>query len=167
MNTRNEIIWGAFLAAAFLGTLIWFARPASPAKPGAPAVHETELRAADPSYHFGTISMARGIVKKTFTIKNAGAEPAEIRQLATSCMCTTAMLKMPGGNAFGPFGMAGHGFPTGGVRQTLPAGSEAEIEIAFDPNAHGPAGIGKIERAVLVEGNFAPLELKFDATVTP
>ncbi|KKT83316.1 MAG: hypothetical protein UW81_C0021G0020, partial [Candidatus Giovannonibacteria bacterium GW2011_GWC2_44_9] len=41
-------------------------------------------------------------------------------------------------------------------------------EVVFDPAAHGPAGVGRIERAVYLENSASEaLQLKFSATVTP
>ena len=47
-------------------------------------------------------------------------------------------------------------------------GDDAVVEVVFDPAAHGPAGIGPIERVVTIENSAGrPLELAFNATVTP
>ena len=81
-------------------------------------------------------------------------------------MCTTAWF-MKGETQKGPFGMAGHGYvpPT---NESLEPGTEAVIKVVFDPAAHGPAGVGKIERVVYVEGTDSMLaELNFTANVIP
>jgi len=47
-------------------------------------------------------------------------------------------------------------------------GQTAEVEAVFDPAAHGPAGVGVIERQVTLELNGqSPLQLSFKAVVTP
>jgi len=81
-------------------------------------------------------------------------------------MCTTASL-IKGGEKFGPYGMPGHGFfPS--LNQRIEPGEEASLEVVFDPAAHGPAGVGRIDRIVNLENNAGkPLELVFSATVTP
>lgn len=81
-------------------------------------------------------------------------------------MCTSAALMM-GGRRFGPYGMPGHGaIPR--IDQTLNPNEEATIEVTFDPAAHGPAGVGKIQRTIIVENNAGQsLELNFTALVTP
>jgi hypothetical protein len=67
----------------------------------------------------------------------------------------------------GPFGMIGHAaIPA--IAETLVPGGRARVEIVFDPAAHGPAGVGRIERAIMAETNAGkPLELGFVAMVTP
>lgn len=120
-----------------------------------------------PSFDFGTISMANGIVRHSFVITNAGSRPVTVRQMYTSCMCTEASLLMPRGLRMGPFGMPGHGMiPT--INQELAPGEEATIEVTFDPAAHGPAGVGRIERMIYLETDAAaPFVLRITANVTP
>jgi hypothetical protein len=81
-------------------------------------------------------------------------------------MCTSASLTT-GDEKFGPFGMPGHGaIPS--IKATVAVNQEAEIEVVFDPTAHGPAGVGKIQRVVILENNAGgPIELNFSAMVTP
>ena len=63
--------------------------------------------------------------------------------------------------------MPGHGFIPG-INESLNLNEEAIIEVVFDPAAHGPAGVGKIERLVTVEvENGSPVELAFSAFVKP
>lgn len=117
-------------------------------------------------YDFGTISMAAGKVAHSFRIKNSGAEPLIIEKMYTSCMCTTASL-IKGGKRFGPYGMPGHGFISP-INASFVPQEEATVEVVFDPAAHGPAGIGPVERMVYLEGkegNLATLIIK--AEVTP
>ncbi|MBI1975231.1 MAG: DUF1573 domain-containing protein [Parcubacteria group bacterium] len=118
------------------------------------------------SYDFGTISMAAGDVKHAFTIKNEGLGPVVVEKIYTSCMCTTATF-IKGKDRLGPFGMPGHGsIPK--INQTIAPGEEVTIEATFDPKAHGPAGVGPIQRAVTLENNAGtPLEFEFTALVTP
>jgi len=53
------------------------------------------------------------------------------------------------------------------VNDTIKAGETREIEVVFDPNAHGPAGVGLIERVVRLEYGEKTLELNIKAVVTP
>ncbi|KKW19990.1 MAG: hypothetical protein UY63_C0003G0003 [Parcubacteria group bacterium GW2011_GWA2_51_10] len=119
----------------------------------------------DSNYDFGTISMAAGKVKREFKIKNTGEGPVTIEKMYTSCMCTEATLSA-GGKRFGPFGMPGHAaVPT--IRYTLSPNDEGIVEVVFDPAAHGPSGVGPIERAVRIENSGKPIELTFSAMVRP
>ena len=81
-------------------------------------------------------------------------------------MCTVASL-VKGDKKYGPFGMAGHGFIPS-VNQDIKTSEEAAIEVVFDPAAHGPAGVGKIERSVFIETeNGQTSEIGFSAIVIP
>lgn len=124
------------------------------------------LVSPDPFFDFGKISMAAGKVSHKFTIENTGQTALTITKLYTSCMCTVATLITLAGKK-GPFGMPGHAaIPS--ISETLAPGGRARVEIVFDPAAHGPAGVGRIERVITVETKAGkPLELGFVAMVTP
>lgn len=129
-------------------------------------ISSNTLSAEETSYDFGSIRMADGNVNHVFKVKNTGASPIKIAQMYTSCMCTTASI-IKSGEKIGPVGMPGHGFLPK-LNTLINPGEEFSVETVFDPNAHGPAGVGKIERAVYLESEgYAPLELKFSAMVTP
>jgi hypothetical protein len=68
---------------------------------------------------------------------------------------------------FGPVGMPGHGvIPS--INQSINPSKEAVVEVTFDPAAHGPAGVGQVERKVILENNTGEaLEIQFVAIVTP
>lgn len=140
---------------------------ATPAAPRATGAAGT-LTAATTSYDFGTISMKDGDVMKEFTITNTGDTETTMRTLVTSCMCTTAFVVAPDGNEKGPFGMPGHGGSVPPANETIEAGGSRTIRVVFDPNAHGPAGIGRIDRVVtMTDASGGTLELRIAATVTP
>ena len=45
---------------------------------------------------------------------------------------------------------------------------EVIVEVVFDPAAHGPAGVGRIQREVILENNAGqPVKLQFSALVKP
>jgi hypothetical protein len=111
--------------------------------------------------------MAAGHVSHRYRIRNTGTEPLQIDRIYTSCMCTRATLTTSSGRSFGPFGMPGHGF-VAPANAPLAPGQEASVDIVFDPAAHGPSGVGRIERAIMLESAQArPLELRFVAMVKP
>jgi len=131
------------------------------------AVQSGGLVSARPHYDFGTISMAAGNVSTTYRIRNDSAASLSINRIFTSCMCTTATLIMASGRKQGPFGMPGHG-PLKAVSAQLAPGEVALLELVFDPAAHGPSGIGRIERVVTVNaGGVQPLQLGMVALVRP
>ncbi|MBI2466205.1 MAG: DUF1573 domain-containing protein [Candidatus Sungbacteria bacterium] len=165
MNTKNIIIYVLF-TVAIVGGLVWIARPNKDTGADPTASVISTLTAPENQYDFGSISMANGNVSKIFTVSNSSPEPVTLEKIYTSCMCTQANLILSG-QKFGPYGMPGHGLVPK-VNRTLNAGETAEIEVVFDPNAHGPAGVGPIERIIFVEQKGRqPLELNIKAMVTP
>lgn len=124
------------------------------------------LVAQEKSFDFGEISMAKGIVTHSFTIQNEGKEPVNIGRIYTSCMCTTASL-IKKEETFGPYGMLGHGYIPK-INTKMEPGEVATVQVFFDPAAHGPAGIGRIQRSITIENDGVnPLVLEIFALVTP
>jgi len=162
---KKTIIFFVILTAT-LGFMLYYAKPAanndSAETPQVKGVLEADRNLHD----FGTISMKDGNVKTAFKIKNPTTKDLALNRLYTSCMCTEATIKI-GERVQGPFGMLGHGFtPT--FSESLRASEEAEIEVEFDPNAHGPSGVGPIERVVTLEGEGGKLiDLNIKANVIP
>lgn len=174
LSTHRNIITGAGAVILVLGGLIIAAMPEPGTKqperveshPSALANAASGLSAREANFNFGSISMAGGKVTHGYWIKNAGTEPIIIRKLYTSCMCTTAAL-VKGGKKSDPYGMPGHGFIPS-ISVPINPKEEAMVEVVFDPAAHGPSGIGPIDRVVTVENSGGrPLELAFRANVTP
>jgi hypothetical protein len=63
--------------------------------------------------------------------------------------------------------MQGHGYIPR-LDRVIQPGEAAVVEAVFDPNAHGPAGVGRNDRAVSVQmGGRRVLQLQFTAYVTP
>ena len=94
-------------------------------------------------YDAGTVSMAAGLVKKIYEIKNAGDRDLKISNMSTSCHCTTAILTV-GDKASSEFGMNGSAFWS----QIISPGQTGFLEVIFDPAYHGPSGLGYAVRAV-------------------
>lgn len=165
---NKTTIIGIVIVIIVLGGIVWIARPNSQSAPTASLSSSSNgtLEAEETNFDFGTISMAAGNVKHRFKIKNVGNSPVTVRKIYTSCMCTTSVLVIDG-KRFGPYGMPGHGFIPK-IDETMSVGEEAAIEVVFDPAAHGPAGVGRIQRTITIENNTGqPLEFGFTALVTP
>ena len=168
MKQTKDIVIALVVGVVVLGGIVWFAKPfpSSPTSGRTGSDLAAMLVAPESSFDFGTISMAAGNVSRRFPIQAAANETAVVEKIYTSCMCTTATL-LNGENRFGPYGMPGHGFIPK-LREEIKPGGEAVIEVVFDPAAHGPAGIGPVERSVIVETTSGgQLELRFRAVVTP
>lgn len=167
----KQLIWVIVIAVGImvLGGVLFYAQP-EPQDHSSMNVESSgntlNLKLDPINYDFGTISMKNGLVTKAFSVKNEQNEPVKLSELYTSCMCTEAKIKI-GSEQYGPFGMLGHGSMKM-LNQSLVPGQEAQLEVTFDPNAHGPSGIGVIERTVTLKsdkGDLANVNIK--ATVTP
>lgn len=127
----------------------------------------SSLAVSEKFYDFGTISMKNGNVSKVFKVTNNTDEDFFFSSLTTSCMCTKAYFMGFDGDRRGPFGMPGMGFVPK-LNKTIKAGESIDIEAVYDPNAHGPAGVGRIDRFVYLEdANGNKLQFEIKANVTP
>lgn len=157
------------IIAANPGTRSGVAASSDPAAPAAAAAGPQQagaLKAREARFEFGPISMAAGKVSHRYWFRNESGAPVLIRQVYTSCMCTTATL-VKGMRVIGSYGMPGHG-PLPAVNQTLAPDEAAYVDVVFDPAAHGPAGLGFTERVVTIEpGAGVPLQVAFTAYVKP
>jgi hypothetical protein len=170
---RRKMLYGLIaLSAGVIAVGVYSLQPApAPTEARAATVPSGQpsagkLASDAPFYNFGTVSMAAGKVMRRFTIGNVGQAPLTITKLSTSCMCTDATL-VTSSVRRGPFGMPGH-MPIPSIRERLAPGEMAQVEVVFDPAAHGPAGIGRTDRTVTIENDAGtPLQLNFTAMVRP
>ena len=128
---------------------------------------KSALTSSEYVYDFGSISMKDGDVTKEFTVINGTDKDIVFPTLVTSCMCTKAYFVSPDGKTKGPFGMPGMGYVPP-LDETIKAGESRIIRAVYDPNAHGPAGVGVIDRFVtLTDTTGSSLKLEIKAVVTP
>lgn len=128
---------------------------------------KSALTSAETFYDFGTISMKNWNVSKEFTVNNPTNADITISTVLTSCMCTTAFIVGQDGKTKGPFGMEGMGYVPP-ANEVIKAGESRIIRVVYDPNAHGPAGVGMIDRFVtLTDSSGGTLQLEIKAVVTP
>ncbi len=107
-----------------------------------------KVQISETSHDWGDIPINNGNVKKTFEIKNDSQGILELANVSTSCMCTTAQVKI--NDQVSPFfGMHSNS----SWRGQVPAGGTAEVLIEFDPAFHGPNGVGQITRQISLETN--------------
>lgn len=120
------------------------------------------------SFDWKDIDIGGGTAEHSFKFKNDGKEDLVIKSATTSCMCTTATVKLADGSQSQAFGMHG-GSKWGGV---VKPGEEFEVYVVFDPMAHGPDAVGPIERSIYLEtsskanGNYAKMDKKMKSMVT-
>lgn len=171
--TAISIVLGSLVV---LGGIAWIARPTGNKADlsSLPASHNVSATSApagmmkgdEDLFDFGTISMANGKVTYDFKITNTSDQPITIGKIYTSCMCTSAFFKFKQ-DTFGPFGMEGMGGSMY-LTQTVNPGESGIVQAVYDPAAHGPAGVGAIDRFIYVEDkNGNQTKFKIKANVTP
>lgn len=163
----NKTITIIALTAIGILSLMWWGK--SIQKPlltnGGPTSAASILTTEEKLYNFGTISMANGNVSTLFTVTNPTSEDIVLKTVQTSCMCTKAYIIKD--KEKGPFGMPGMGFVPP-ANETIKTKESIDIRVVYDPAAHGPAGVGPIDRFIyLVDSNGGTLELEIKAVVTP
>lgn len=169
---KSKTIVGIIIAILGISGLLWLGRPTQKPISADPDYHPSltanTLEALETSYDFGRISMSKGLVEKIFEINNPTSQDIILERVTTSCMCTNAYLSTATGGEKGPFGMIGHGGPIPKANEIIKAGEVRRVRIVFDPKAHGPAGVGIINRVVTLEDNLGDkLEFQIKAVVTP
>ncbi|KKU48568.1 MAG: hypothetical protein UX68_C0011G0026 [Parcubacteria group bacterium GW2011_GWA2_46_9] len=165
VEQKNMLIGFAVVLVVFVG-FVWLSQPGTSGGGKTNKSSQIVLAAEETNYDFGTVSMATGNVSRRFLVKNPTDRPVTLTKLYTSCMCTKAALLI-GDRRVGPFGMPGHGIVPS-ISETLNPGQSTDVEVTFDPTAHGPAGVGRIDRMVSLENDAGlPLEFRFSANVTP
>lgn len=167
MNTK--IIIAGALAIVALFAVVWWRSPAvsSASTTQVDQVKHSQLSAGSVFYDFGTISMAKGRVRTQFTVTNSTEGDIALPSLTTSCMCTAAYFIKSDGNKKGPFGMPGMGYVPK-LNETIKPGESRIVEVEYDPAAHGPAGVGPIDRfAYLDDAMGGRISFEIKAVVTP
>jgi len=169
-NMKNKsIIITLLILVVFVGLLVWgyFQNSGANNSLLGASNSTSQLSAPEKQFDFGRISMKNGDVSKEFTVTNSTDKDILVRTLLTSCMCTSAFIVGPDAAVKGPFGMPGHlSVPL--ANEIIKAGESRIIRVVFNPNAHGPAGIGVIKRAaILTDKEGGTLSLEIRAEVTP
>ncbi|MEK9175760.1 MAG: DUF1573 domain-containing protein [Patescibacteria group bacterium] len=168
MNIKTIII-SVFVVLALLVALAWmgYKNTSSALLSQDSNSAKSQLTASEILHDFGTISMANGKVDTTFKITNPTSKGIVLSSIVTSCMCTNAYI-VKNGRERGPFGMSGHGGLVPSADETIKTGESLDIKVVYDPNAHGPAGVGSIDRIVeLTDADGGMLHLEIKASVTP
>lgn len=127
---------------------------------------QPKIEISEAEYDAGTVSMSQGKISHTYEIKNTGVGDLEIDRIWTSCMCTTAKLKV-GEKESGEFGI--HSNPLF-WSQVIAPGEIGYLEVTFDTAFHGPEGTGEAVRVVYLSTNDPgneQAEVKLTANVTP
>lgn len=124
------------------------------------------IQTSPETYDFGNVPINGGIVTKEYEIKNTTDKTIKVKKIVTSCMCTTAAIKL-GDNQTRYFGMEMPGDANPAINFEIPAGETATASVQFDPAAHGPAGVGPFDRVVTLSFSdpVGIKQLTFNGTV--
>lgn len=109
-----------------------------------------KLTADEKTFDWGEIAYSGPDATKTFTIKNTGTEILKLTNIKTSCACTKAQVVIEGRSS--PY-FSMH--TTSSWIGEIPPGKEASLTVIFDPDFHGPSGVGAVERIISMETNDA------------
>ena len=170
MKTKSTLI-ALLICFAIIGLLLWGYSKTTIIKgdsrnPLQANLSQSLLTAIETIYDFGEISMKDGNVNKEFTITNSTDKDINLKTVVTSCMCTSAFI-IGQGYEKGPFKMPGMGYVPP-ANEIIKAGESIKIKVVYDPNAHGPAGVGPIDRFVyLSDSEGGKIELEIKALVKP
>jgi len=126
------------------------------------------LSANPESFDLGEVAINGGLVTKEYELKNTTDKTLRLKKITTSCMCTKAKVII-GDKETKLFGMEGMGDKNAPVNLDLPAQESAKVVAEFDPAAHGPQGVGPIDRSVFLTFSdpVGIKELKFNGVVIP
>jgi hypothetical protein len=162
---KGTIIAVSLAALAVIGIMILGRSINGAMSSQAEVTIKSDLTAPETLFDFGVISMKDGNVAHTFQVKNPTDKDLTVVRLSTSCMCTNAYI-VDGASRSGPYGMPGMGGTK--TNTVFKARKSKKIEIVFDPNAHGPAGVGPMQRFIhLTDASGGKLQLQITGTVKP
>lgn len=163
---KSTIIVGLLAATVLVGVMLSGRSTEGVVSSPAESAVKSALSAPNTLYDFGVILMKDGNVAHRFTVTNPTDKDLMVERLSTSCMCTTAYI-IEGASRNGPFGMAGMGYGTK-IKMIFKPRESKDVEVVFDPNAHGPAGVGPMQRFVhLTDAAGGKLQLEIRGLVKP
>lgn len=145
----KKVLIGIIISTVLLlGGAVWFLGN-SPTSATVVKTEGAKIESQETTFDFKDIPYSGGFAVHSFKVKNVGDKELQIANMATSCMCTTVSLKTSEGQS-PKFGMKGHS-PASNWTGKIAPGEEAEVIAEFDPTAHGPSGVGPMERFVSFE----------------
>ncbi len=165
MSKETKFIIGAALVT--LGVIVAATLLISKNDSKATPVANQEVLGVTPSpqnYDLGEIPINGGIVTREYEIKNTSGKDMNLAKITTSCMCTSANIKIGETETkFYSMEMTGDKNPLINIK--LKKDESAKVTVRFDPAAHGPAGVGAFDRIVWLYFDEGFKELTFNGTV--
>lgn len=165
MNSETKFVIAA--AVATLGLIVGLVFFISAKGANQRSLIRTEvlgISASPESYDLGEVPIGGGIVEKEYEIKNETGKDIELLKIVTSCMCTRAGVKAQSGETkFYAMEMGGDNNPL--ISLKIKKDETAKVTVRFDPAAHGPAGVGPIDRVVSLYFDGGVKEVTFKGVV--
>lgn len=166
MAKDTKFLIGAFLVSILVIVGVAFLLSSkSQTEAEMPTTEVAGLTASPEGYDLGDVAIKGGIISKDYEIKNTTSETLNLKKIATSCMCTTAKVRV-GDKETRFFGMEMAGDSNPPLDLAIPKGETAKVSVEFDPAAHGPEGVGPFDRIVWLYFSQGVKELKFNGVVT-
>lgn len=164
MGKDMKILIGSivFTFVLIIGFAVWQAK-----KPQSQTTVNTAVlgvTATPEFYNLGNVAINGGLVTREYEVKNTSDKTLKLSRIATSCMCTTAKVKM-GESESRFFGMEMSGDRNPQVSLEIKPGETGKVTVQFDPAAHGPTGVGPFDRIVWLYFTNGIKELKFNGVV--
>lgn len=148
MNDKKIIIGFILLTTLMLGGGVYILTLTTANPAVVNSSQNAKIEVDSKTYDWGEIAYSGPDATKTFTIKNTGTDILKLTNIKTSCACTNAKVTIDG--VVSPsFGM----HTTSSWVGEIAPGKEANLSVAFDPDFHGPSGVGPVERLISVETN--------------
>lgn len=165
MSSETKFIIGAVIVTLGLILGLTFFISAKGAKEKTLVTTEVlGLEASPANYDLGDIPINDGVVTREYEIKNTTGRDIELIKIVTSCMCTRAGVKASSGETkFFAMEMGGDKNPF--ISLKIKKDETAKVIARFDPAAHGPAGIGPIDRTISLYFDTGLKELTFKGVV--
>lgn len=165
MQKDTKFLIGAFVFTILLiGSLAVLISIKDKKSAEIPTTPVSGIEVTPDNYNLGDVPIKGGIVTREYEIKNTSGRDMELKKIVTSCMCTTASVKV-GDKETNFFGMemSGDGNPL--VKVKVKNGDTAKVTVRFDPAAHGPEGVGAFDRIVSLYFDSGIKELTFKGVV--
>ncbi len=127
----------------------------------------TEVQGVEASpvhYELGDVPIKGGVVTKEYELKNTSEKDLELIKIVTSCMCTSASVRV-GDKETRFFAMEMGGDKNPLISVKLKKGEVSKVTVRFDPAAHGPQGVGPFDRIVWLYFDGGMKELTFKGVV--
>ena len=144
---KKHLVLFTLVATLFVSGCSLFGNDSGGSVPSPSVADSGRIAAVDGVDHdWGDINIMAGEVSKVFTLMNDGEKDLVLMGVQTSCMCTKAVVVLPDGQKSPEFGM--HVNPSWSA--AIAPGGRFDVDVVFDPLAHGPTATGPISRIVYV-----------------